>query len=205
VHSRLPLAWHEQLTLLGLYLSRPEPLSPAWRNQRTVLGLAFARSASLSHRPHRRCGTGIWPDRDIAARRRHMTAPRPSLPTALPAPPRTPAGKARVLDVGGEYPARHGLSAGGKWIRTFSPTREESGRAAISRSELAISRNVARAAGLEDFGRVCIGGQGPAALARAARTLSAAEVLARYVRYAAQRTLRPGIFDAPPGPTRRQC
>jgi hypothetical protein len=42
VHSRLPLAWHEQLTVLGLYLSRPERLPLAWRNQRTVLSLAFA-------------------------------------------------------------------------------------------------------------------------------------------------------------------
>jgi hypothetical protein len=65
--------------------------------------------------PHRQRG-------DIAARRRQMTAPRPSLPTALPAPPRTPAGKARVFDVGGGYPARHGLSAGGSRIRTPGPT-----------------------------------------------------------------------------------
>ena len=106
--------------MLGFYWSRPERLPLAWRNQRTVLGLAFARSASLRHRPQPRCGTGIWPARDIAARRRHITAPHPSLPTALPAPPRTPAGKARLFDVGGEYPARHGLSAGGRWIRTFS-------------------------------------------------------------------------------------
>jgi hypothetical protein len=33
-----------------------------------------------------------------------MTAPRPSLPTALPAPPRTPAGKARPFDVEGNIP-----------------------------------------------------------------------------------------------------
>jgi len=107
--------------VLGLYLSRPERLPLAWRNQCTVLGFAFARSASLSHRPHPRRGTGIWPDRDIVACRRHMTAPRPSLPTAPPAPPRTPAAKARLFDVAGEYPARHGLSAGGKRIRTFGP------------------------------------------------------------------------------------
>jgi len=53
-----------------------------------------------------------------------MTAPRPSLPTTLPAPPRTPAAKARLLDVGGGYPARHGLSAGGEWIRTSSSARD---------------------------------------------------------------------------------
>jgi DNA helicase-2/ATP-dependent DNA helicase PcrA len=60
-----------------------------------VLGLAFARSASFSHRPHRRCGTGIWPDRDIAAGRRQMTAPRPSVATARllrPAHPREKPG-----------------------------------------------------------------------------------------------------------------
>jgi hypothetical protein len=59
VHSRLPLAWHEQLTVLGFYLSRPERLPLAWRNQRTVLGLTFARSSHQANRPHRRCGTGI--------------------------------------------------------------------------------------------------------------------------------------------------
>jgi hypothetical protein len=32
VHSRLPLALHEQLTVLGFYLSRPERLLLAWRN-----------------------------------------------------------------------------------------------------------------------------------------------------------------------------
>src|SRR5262249_60295067 len=32
---------HEQLTVLGLYRSRPERLPLAWRNQRTVLGLAL--------------------------------------------------------------------------------------------------------------------------------------------------------------------
>jgi hypothetical protein len=70
------------------------------------------------HREH--SGTGIWPDRDIPTCRRHVTAPRPSLSTAPPPPPRTPAGKARLLDVAGRNPARHGLSAGGRWLRTFS-------------------------------------------------------------------------------------
>ena len=54
-HSRLPLALPEQLTLLGFLLG------PDVGNQCTVLGLAFARSASLSHRPRPRCGTGIGP------------------------------------------------------------------------------------------------------------------------------------------------
>jgi hypothetical protein len=52
-HSRLPLAWHEQ---------------------RSVLGFALARSEFIKPPPHRRRGTGIWPDRDIPACRRH--APR---------------------------------------------------------------------------------------------------------------------------------
>jgi hypothetical protein len=69
-HSRLPLAWHEQ---------------------RAVLGFARSQSEFNKPPPHRRCGTGIWPDRDIPARRRHVTAPCPSLPTApldRPAHPR---------------------------------------------------------------------------------------------------------------------
>ena len=105
--------------LLGFYLNRPERLPLAWCNQRTVLGLALCPIRLIEPSPHQRCGTGIRPDRDIAAGRRHMTAPRPSLPTALPAPLRTPAANARVFDVGGEYPARPGLSAGGSRIRTI--------------------------------------------------------------------------------------
>src|SRR5580700_7732055 len=55
---------------------------------------------------------------------------RPSLPTALPAPPRTPAGKARLFDVRGRNPARHRLSAGGNRIRTIgsAPAKGSSGR-----------------------------------------------------------------------------
>ena len=52
-HSRLPLAWREQ---------------------RSVLGFARARSEFIMSPPHRRRGTGIWRDRDIPAGRRH--APR---------------------------------------------------------------------------------------------------------------------------------
>jgi hypothetical protein len=40
VRSNLPLAWHEQRTVLGFYLSRPERLPLAWRDQSTVLGFA---------------------------------------------------------------------------------------------------------------------------------------------------------------------
>jgi hypothetical protein len=80
------------------------------------------------HREH--SGTGIWPDRDIPTSRRHVTAPRSSLSTAPPPPPRTPAGKARLLDAGGRNPARHGLSAGGNRIRTIgpAPAKGSSGR-----------------------------------------------------------------------------
>src|SRR6202022_1556425 len=59
------------------------------------------------------CGAGIWPGRDITASGRHIIASRLSLPTAPPAPPRTPAGKARLLGGGRRNPARHRLSAGG--------------------------------------------------------------------------------------------
>jgi hypothetical protein len=44
-----------------------------------------------------RCGCG--PTETLPPVGAISTAPRPSLPTALPAPPRTPAGKARLLDV----------------------------------------------------------------------------------------------------------
>jgi hypothetical protein len=85
---------------------------------------------SIKPPPHRHCGTGIRPGRDIAARRRHITAPRPSLPTALPAPPRTPPGKGRLFNVRGRNPVRHRLSAGGKRIRTIgpAPAKGSSGR-----------------------------------------------------------------------------
>src|SRR5262249_59686452 len=42
---------------------------------------------------HRRCGTGIWPDRDITVRRPDVSASCTSLPTAPLAPARTPAVK----------------------------------------------------------------------------------------------------------------
>jgi hypothetical protein len=45
------LAWHEQVTLLGFYLRRPERLPLAWRNQCTVLGLAFARIRLIKPSP----------------------------------------------------------------------------------------------------------------------------------------------------------
>jgi hypothetical protein len=48
---------------------------------------------------HRHCGTGIWPDRDIAAGWRDIETPCASLPTQSPSQPRTPARKAGVLHV----------------------------------------------------------------------------------------------------------
>src|SRR4029077_18237436 len=47
---------------------------------------------SLSRPHHRRCGTGISPDRDITARRHDVAAPRASLPTAPLAPARNTRG-----------------------------------------------------------------------------------------------------------------
>jgi hypothetical protein len=125
VRSRLPLAWHEQRTVLGFYLSRPEHLPLAWREQRTVLGFAFARSARLSHRPHPRCGTGISPDRDIAVGCRDIELPCASLPTSLSQQPRSPARTPGFSTYKGRVPARDGLSAGGRWIRTIGPATEK--------------------------------------------------------------------------------
>ena len=72
-----------------------------------------------SRQPHQRhCGTGIWPDRDIAAGWRDIETPCASLPTRSPSQPRTPARKAGVLDLRKRMRARDGLSAGGRWIRT---------------------------------------------------------------------------------------
>src|SRR5580704_16055000 len=50
--------------------------------------------------------------------------PAASLLTPSSSEPRTPAGKARVLDARKWLRERDGLSAGGKRIRTLSPTRD---------------------------------------------------------------------------------
>jgi hypothetical protein len=47
-------------------------------------------------------------------------------------PTPTPAGKARLLDVEGRNPARHGLSAGGNRIRTIGPALCERGISAVA-------------------------------------------------------------------------
>ena len=62
----------------------PTSLGPAWH----------------SWRPHQRhSGTGIWPDRDIAAGWRAIETRGASLPTRSPSQSRTPARKAGVLDL----------------------------------------------------------------------------------------------------------
>jgi hypothetical protein len=73
-----------------------------------------------SRRPHQRhCGTGIWPDRDIATGCCGIEIPCASLPTSPPQQPRSPARKAGVLHVRERLGARDRLSAGGRWIRTL--------------------------------------------------------------------------------------
>jgi hypothetical protein len=82
-------------------------------------------AARHSRRPHqRRRGTGIWPDRDIAAGWRDIETPRASLPTRSPSRPHTPARKAGVLDLRKRMRARDGLSAGGRRIRTIGPSHK---------------------------------------------------------------------------------
>jgi hypothetical protein len=78
--------------------------------------------AGHSHRPRQRhCGTGIWPDRDIAAGCCGIETACASLPTQSPSRPRTPARKAGVLDLRKRMRPRDRLSAGGRWIRTIGP------------------------------------------------------------------------------------
>jgi hypothetical protein len=60
--------------------------------------LRWGRHGILADHRHRHCGTGIWPDRDIAAGWRAIETRGASLPTRAPSQPRTPARKAGVLD-----------------------------------------------------------------------------------------------------------
>src|ERR1700736_6556924 len=65
------------------------------------------------------------------ARQRHCRRlarngkPAASLLTPSSSEPRTPAGKARVLDARKWLRERDGLSAGGRWIRTIGPGTKE--------------------------------------------------------------------------------
>jgi hypothetical protein len=110
-------------------------LSPV-RAQRSTARSSSANAPTLlgpawhSRRPHQRhCGTGIWRDRDIAAGWRDLETPCASLPTRSPSQPRTAARKAGVLDPRKQLRERDGLSAGGRWIRTFgSRTRHQAVR-----------------------------------------------------------------------------
>ena len=111
-HSRLPLTWHEQRRGCSASLDR--------LSQPALLGKICDRL----RRHHRHYGTGIWPSRDIVARRRHIAGLSPSLPTAPPMA-RTLARNAGALSLGALLPVRDGLSAGGKWIRTSGSARDE--------------------------------------------------------------------------------
>ena len=64
------------------------------------------RSAPSSPTSPLRCGTGIGPDRDIAAFRPHIPAPRVSLPTQATRPGPDNRGKPRFLDLERRIPAR---------------------------------------------------------------------------------------------------
>src|SRR4029077_11665937 len=55
---------------------------------------------------HRRCGTGIWPDRDITAFRPDVPAPRVSLPTQSARAGPDSRGNPRLLDLERRIPAR---------------------------------------------------------------------------------------------------
>src|SRR5712671_2121828 len=70
---------------------------------------------SLGCPHHRRCGTGIWPDRDITARRPDVAASCASLPTVPLAPTRTPAENRGFSTWEGEFPRETGSHVTRRW------------------------------------------------------------------------------------------
>ena len=104
----------------------PDPNSEIYRTfSPEKARLRWGRHGILVGHRHRHCGTGIWPDRDIAAGWRATRGA--SLPTRSPSQPRTAARKAGVLDPRRQLRERDGLSAGGNWIRTSRTGCDESG------------------------------------------------------------------------------
>src|SRR6516164_450399 len=73
----------------------------------------------------RRCGTGIWPSRDIIAVRRHVAGLCPSLATAPPAMARTPAGNARVSTSAGQLPLETDCLLEGDGFELLVPRRKK--------------------------------------------------------------------------------
>ena len=92
---------------LGSELHPLRSLSPYYHAQIARAPLTRMRGTAVAFcfNAHRRRGTGIWPDR--------------SLLTALHLPGPHTRAKSRLLAVRWQNPARRGLSAGGKRIRTF--------------------------------------------------------------------------------------
>src|SRR4029077_2398246 len=113
-HSRLPLAWHDQRIVRGFGVARSELSDPLHHQARLTPGLYWDRRGILADPHQRRCGTGIWRDRDIAPGWRDLVTPCVSLPTRSPSQPR----KAGVLDPRKQLRERDRLSAGERWIRT---------------------------------------------------------------------------------------
>ena len=73
---------------------------------RSLASASATRSAACRRPHHQRCGTGIWPDRDITAFRPDVPAPRVSLPTQAARPGPDNRGKPRLLDLERQIPAR---------------------------------------------------------------------------------------------------
>jgi len=78
---------------------------------------------SLSRPHHRRCGTGIWPDRDITARRPDLAVAGASLPTAPLAPPRITAENRGFSTEEGEFPRETGSHLTRWWREMDSNSR----------------------------------------------------------------------------------
>src|SRR4029077_11527533 len=73
---------------------------------RSSASASATRSAACRRPHHQRCGTGIWPDRDITTFRPDVPAPRVSLPTQAARPGPDNRGKPRLLDLERRIPAR---------------------------------------------------------------------------------------------------
>src|SRR5262249_49879179 len=98
-HSRLPLGWHEQPTVLGFAWARPNSAPVT-----SLTDLAGTSATKVANRLTRHCGTGIGPDRDNTGSWRNVHEHCASLPTVPPEGPAHAAATAGFSITDGEIP-----------------------------------------------------------------------------------------------------